>query len=354
MELPKIALRAMMFYDYKKGLTFTQCFESLNKCFPGSTQSKETVRRWFQEFQCGRVNLEDEARSGRPRTAVTEENVVAVKNLIKEDPHITYCEIEEVLKIASTSVNTILHECLHVQKRFACWVPHLITEGQKRQRVEWCEFMIRKYRGGESKDTYDIITGDETWIYCYNPELDQQSRVWCFESELPPTKTRRPRGVGKRMVASFFSKTGHIATIEVDDRPTEDSDWYVNHCLPKVFAEWRKKHPKSSMQRLRLHHDNASPHKSGLTAEFLSTEGVRELPHPPYSPDLSPCDFYLFPVVKNKLRGKRFQSPDEAVAAYLEIINGISKDSWSEAFASWFKRMEKCKLHKGDYFEHLQ
>jgi histone-lysine N-methyltransferase SETMAR len=52
-----------------------------------------------------------------------------------------------------------------------------------------------------------------------------------------------------------------------------------------------------------LHHDNASAHTVVSVREFLVKKNIPVLPHPPYSPDLAPCDFYLFRKLKLKLTG---------------------------------------------------
>ncbi|CAH2001023.1 unnamed protein product [Acanthoscelides obtectus] len=65
-----------------------------------------------------------------------------------------------------------------------------------------------------------------------------------------------------------------------------------------------------------LHQDNASSHTAQETRQYLTEENVELLDHPPYSPDLSPNDFFTFPKIKNRPRGQRFQSPEEAVDAF--------------------------------------
>jgi histone-lysine N-methyltransferase SETMAR len=56
------------------------------------------------------------------------------------------------------------------------------------------------------------------------------------------------------------------------------------------------------------HHENAAPHMTAIVTEYLNKEKVKLLPHPSYSPDLAPCDFYLFPKIKNALGGRSFNS----------------------------------------------
>ena len=74
------------------------------------------------------------------------------------------------------------------------WVPHKLTETEKEGRVTWCHHMIERFSGGKSKRVSDIVIGDETWQYQYNPETKLQSTVWVFEtliSEVPQSEWRQ-------------------------------------------------------------------------------------------------------------------------------------------------------------------
>ena len=94
----------------------------------------------------------------------------------------------------------ILYDCLDVRKR-ARWVARNLSEEQKRGRVGWCTHMLRKFDGGRSPCVWDIVTGDETWVYQYDPEMMQQSAVWDFPDENPPVKFKRNRSAFKQVTA---------------------------------------------------------------------------------------------------------------------------------------------------------
>ena len=64
-----------------------------------------------------------------------------------------------------------------------------------------------------------------------------------------------------------------------------------------------------------FHHDNAQSHRAATTQTAVRQLGFELLSHPPYSPDLSPCDFFLFPVMKTYLRGTHFDDTHELSAA---------------------------------------
>ena len=73
--------------------------------------------------------------------------------------------------------------------------------------------------------------------------------------------------------------------------------------------------------------------------------------HPSYSPDLAPNDFFLFPYVKNKMRGQRFLTSKEVVDAFRMHVLEIPQSEFQKFFDNWFKCMEKCIELNGEYFE---
>ena len=73
--------------------------------------------------------------------------------------------------------------------------------------------------------------------------------------------------------------------------------------------------------------------------------------HPPYSPDLAPCDFFLFPRLKKNMKGKRFGTVEEVKQKSLEGLKDIPLCEFQSCFDQWEKRLDKCILVNGEYFE---
>ncbi|GBP88065.1 Mariner Mos1 transposase [Eumeta japonica] len=96
------------------------------------------------------------------------------------------------------------------------------------------------------------------------------------------------------------------------------SEWYLTICLPEVVEEIRKTNRQC---RIILRHDNASCHTSAEATRFLEGQKIELTSYPPYSPDLAPKNFYLFPSVKNKLRGQHFSSREETVDALKTTVS---------------------------------
>ena len=176
----------------------------------------------------------------------------------------TYKDIEASLRIGSGSVAKILHIYLRVSKVSSRWVPHSLTDGQKVTRVEWCCEMILRFTNGNS----EIITGDETWIYQYDPETKHQSSVWVFPNDDRPVKVKRANSVGKKLVLTFFAAGDHVATISLEHQRTVTAQWYTTVALPQVFQKLREKRPRAGLRGILLHHDSASAHTTHLTMDF--------------------------------------------------------------------------------------
>ena len=116
MELNREHFRAIIFYNFRRGLTQQQCMDRLNSIFGDEAPSRTSVYRWYSEFNRCRSSLQDEFREGRPKSAVVPKTIEAVRELILQDRHVTYREIETTLGISGTSIHLILHKHLTVKK----------------------------------------------------------------------------------------------------------------------------------------------------------------------------------------------------------------------------------------------
>ena len=100
------------FLQLRRGLSRQECIDELKSLFGDKAPSYRTVKNWFNEFNRGRSSLKHKFREGPPKTAVAPENIDAVRELIMQDRHVTYREIEAFLGISSTNIHSILHEHL--------------------------------------------------------------------------------------------------------------------------------------------------------------------------------------------------------------------------------------------------
>ena len=100
-----------------------------------------------------------------------------------------------------------------------------------------------------------------------------------------------------------------------------------------------------------IHHDNARPHTSLETRTALDRLGLRTLPHPPYSPDLAPSDFFLFPKLKDYLKGNRYETDEDVKNAVLSWCRDKTADFFADGIQQVVRRWRLCIERDGDYVE---
>ena len=96
-----------------------------------------------------------------------------------------------------------------------------------------------------------------------------------------------------------------------------------------------------------FHQDNTPVHNSILVTDYLTKMGINTVPQPPYRPDLAPCDFCLFPM----LRGYRYETIEEMKEAVTKVIGMLTQEDFHGAFQRLLERYIKCIAAGGDYFE---
>ena len=100
-----------------------------------------------------------------------------------------------------------------------------------------------------------------------------------------------------------------------------------------------------------LHQDNSPAHNDLFVKSFLTKHKITVLEHLLYSPDLVPCDFFLFPKIKSALKGTRFESVDAMKAKSTELMNKLSEDDLQHCFQQWKIRMERCRDGGREYIQ---
>ena len=113
----------------------------------------------------------------------------------------------------------------------------------------------------------------------------------------------------------------------------------------------RKRSELWENQTWMLHHDNAPAHVSLLICSYLAKHQTSVVPHPPYSPDLAPADFLLFPKFKTTLKGRLFQTTEEIQDNVIRELRTIIESAFQEAFQQRKKHWKRCIASREGYFE---
>lgn len=310
--------------------------------------SRAQVFRWFNEFKNGRESVEDMERSGRPSTSRVDETVAKVKELLDSDRRLSLKMIADEVSVNKFTVHQIVTQDLMMRKVCAKLVPRVLTAEQKQRRVDVCREMLNELEN--NPDFLDnVVTGDESWTFQYDPETKAQSSEWHTPESPRPKKARMSKSRVKTMLIVFFDKRGLIHKEFVPQGKTVNAEFY-KEVLQRLHKAVKRKR-QDLAHRWRLHHDNAPAHTAFLVTSYLTRIGVEVLPQPPYSPDMSPPDFFLFPKVKRCLKGHRFDDIPNIQRAVTKALTGITPTDYSGAYEAWKTRWQRCVDAQGEYFE---
>ncbi|KAJ4438653.1 hypothetical protein ANN_14600 [Periplaneta americana] len=253
------------------------------------------VYAWHKRFSGGRDSIKDDVRSGRPTTATNEAIAQRVRNVVRDDRRKTIKEIAAEVGISVGSAHNVLHKHLNMHYVSQKLVPKMLSAEQKETRMTLAGDMISMAdEGGDFLNK--IIAGDETWCYLYDPVPKRQSSEW--KSKTSPRKQKFPRDTskGKVMLEVFFDSQGLIHHEFIPEGRTVTKELYVE-ILRRLRDAVRRKRPEKWVENnWFLMHDNAPAHRAIIVKNFLAMHNITALDHPPYSPDLSPPDYFLFPV----------------------------------------------------------
>ena len=149
----------------------------------------------------------------------------------------------------------------------------------------------------------------------------------------------------------FFNSTDIIYMHWVPTGQTVNKKYYV-----KVLREFRKRFRRKRPALFKsgqwhFHQDNAPVYNSILVTDYLTKVGIKTVPHSSYSPDLAPCDFWLFPNLKEKLRGCRYETIEEMKEAVTKVFDTLTQEDFHGAFQKLLEQHNKFITAGGDYFQ---
>jgi len=166
----------------------------------------------------------------------------------------------------------------------------------------------------------------------------------------PGTVVRQGRFEPKSMITVFFKSTGPVLVDCMERGKTITAAYYVKNCLKPLVKALKKERPTSGTKSMKMLHDNARPHVARTVISYLEQEHIAVIDHPPYSPDLAPCDFWLFSYIKRQLDDHNSES--SLKTQITKILENIPASEYRKTFTKWIERMQLCIDHDGDYFEH--
>ena len=210
-----------------------------------------------------------------------------------------------------------------------------------KRRVQICHSLL--YRKRRFDWLKDIITGDETWVLYINHSRKKQ---WVDEGEDPIKEPKPDLHPKKVMMSIWWDSQGVIYYELLPENTTVKSKLYCKQINSLASAIKEKRPCKDKIIFL---HDNARAHTAKRCCKKIKKLGWEIMPHPPYSPDISPSDYYLFKILKQHLDGEIFDSREDLKKGLDDFFSSKPAEFYSNGIQKLPNRWRDIIDKEGDY-----
>ncbi len=349
----RIEQRTNIKFLAQSGRTPAQVLRSLQQVYGQQALSYPQVRLWHRHFSAGRTDVKDDPRSRHPASRL--QHVPAIQQSTQQDSRKTVKEVSTETSVAPSTVFKVMKKDLQMRKLSPKFIPHLLNERQKNDRVAYSTSNLDLVRT-HPRFLDRIVSGDETWVSIFHQETKFESCQWTVKGGARPTKAVKSNSIRKTMLILFHDAYGVIHLEFLPRGETIDAEFYCE-VLKRLKEQVRRKRlglwerDQDGNRGFFLHHDNATPHTAIPTLALIGESGINMVSHPPYSPDLAPCDFAIFPYLKKQLRGVRFQNIQEVQDRVRLICRNTEPEIFYNAIRNMAICWKKCVAANGEYFE---
>jgi Transposase (partial DDE domain) len=192
---------------------------------------------------------------------------------IEDDRRVTIKTLVAAHDVSVDTIHRILHQDLGLEKKSARWVPKLLSEAQKQERVRVCSDFVTAVNRRSKAMLDNIITMDETMVSYHTPETKKSSKQWIKKGQPGPLKARVHKSRMKQMVMAFFDSRGLIYTHIAPRGATINAD-YTIMVLGKFMEHLRKKRPLLLEEEWWFHWDNAPVHTAVKVKEWFAAKSI--------------------------------------------------------------------------------
>lgn len=334
----ELHIRHCMLFEFRKGSNAAQATKNICDVYPTSLDVRK-CQRWFTKFRSGNFDLCDSPRSGRPLSLNNEVLLAEVE----ANPCQTIGELSDKLNVPWSTIQEHLKQIGKVNRE-GIWVPHTLSEENKVNRLITSNLLLERHKAEPFFDR--LVTGDEKWVLYENPK---RKRQW-LSSNQTAIATPKPGLHPKKALLSVWWNARGIVHFEVL-RPgqTINADFYCEQ-LDRLNQALIKKYPALVNRKgVILQHDNARPHSAKKTLDKIKELGWEVLPHPPYSPDIAPSDYYLFRSLQHFLSDKKFRNEEDVKNGVSTYFNQKPSSFYKAGIESLAIRWQKVIENEGDY-----
>ena len=258
-------------FCFKLGKTATETYGMLQTAYGPSCMNRSSVFQWHKRFKERRESLRGDERCGRSREVRTSEMIGQINDFMNRDRRVPIETLSAQFNVSVGAVHIIIREELKMRKICAKFVPRVLREDQRERRCNDSKEMVELINS-DPQVLDALVTCDESWIYCYDPETKRQSSQWKHAGSPRPKKARQSKSTQKLMTIPFFDSMCIIYIHWVPTGITVNKEYYIGS-----FKGVQEEIPSEEARTLRIR-----------SVAFLSGQFPSPQLHPrhrPFDPD---------------------------------------------------------------------
>ena len=313
--------------------------------------SVNLIKAWVKKFeQTGSTtNIK---QTGRPRSRRCEENIRKIEISVKNDPESSTRKRSAAVAIPRTSLRRILHLDLKLHP-YKLQIVQEMKPNDYIERKLFADTMLERFCSLEN-----VLFTDEAHFHLNGHINKHNCRYWSTEN--PRLKHQKPLHSPKTTVWAAISAKGIIGPYFFENSQgknvTVNSVEYVKMLREFLIPQLHQFEGYNS--RTWMQQDGATCHTSNLTLpvvqeifpnKLISRRG--DIPWPPRSPDLTPCDFFLWGYLKSRVYHNKPTTISQLKDNIHEEIAAIHRSMCQRVFQSLRNRLQECQRRDGAYLD---
>jgi transposase len=272
-------------YFSLKGWGNKKITAELESTFQRCALSRATVKRWLRYFNSGDLSCADLPRRGRPLTSLGS----VIEKFLEKHPFASSKVVSRHIDVSASTVKEIMTRELGLKKYTRRWVPHELSEDQKKFRVDQSRMPLDILQLYAEHNFEGIVTDHESWFRCST--YSDSTFAASAEDVIP--RTKQNMSAKKTMIMIFFTSNRLLVLNSLSKGTKFNQYYFIDAGLTELYSEKARIARRKCVPAFSVHIDNLMYHNGAKITEKLGKKHITQAPHPSYSPGLSPCDFSL-------------------------------------------------------------
>lgn len=308
---------------------------------------ENNIRRWFNQFKETGSVLKQKS-PGRP--PVSDENVERIRQSAVRSPKKSIARRSLELQIPKTTIHKVLRKRLQLYA-YKIQLLQELKPTDNEKRFEFATTILDKISANESF-LNDVIFTDEATFHINGCVNRHNSRIWGDEN--PHVVFQKARDTPKVNVWCGVMKNRVLGPFFFAEKTINGNvylDMLTEYCFPQLDE-------LENAQRIHFQQDGAPPHFNAFVTHALNEKFADRwigqqgpISWPPRSPDLTPCDFFLWGYIKNIVYSQKLRDLNHLKERINEAIRTITQDMLDRVWAEIDYRLDICRATNGAHIE---